>query len=256
MEIKLKKDEILYTEPRVFLYYGPEKIGKTTILSQLPNCGHLDTEKGSGFVSTIRYEINSLQDLADFRDAHIAAGYPHTFIGVDTITKMEDWSNKLATDLYMGTTAGKLFNRDNRGKLLPEEEWNGVYEALGQNALMYVRRAWRMIFDDYLFPACGNTTKLILIGHIKDKYMEGSNNLVSSKELDLTGRLKNITLQHMSDSNSYCYRDSKGDLMFSFKAEAGDISAGSRVGPFGQIIPANKLWETLYPDTLKTIANK
>jgi hypothetical protein len=149
----------------------------------------------------------------------------------------------------MSTTKGKSFNRDSKGKVLPESEWNNVYDELGMNAILYVRRAWRELFTEYLLPCCNKDTRLILIGHIKDKFMDGSSNVVSAKELDLTGRLKNITLQHLSDCNAYCYRDSKSELQFSFKAEAGDLSAGSRIGPVGQIIPANKLWETLYPSS-------
>lgn len=256
MEIKLEKDPILYTEPKVFLYYGAEKIGKTTIASVLPNAAILDTEEGSGYVSCIRYNIGSLEELGAFRDAHIKAGYPHKFIIVDTITQCEEWTSRLATEIYMGTTKGKSFNRNSKGQLLPEIEWNNVYDELGMNAILYIRRAWRELFTNYLYPACNINTRLILIGHIKDKFMEGASNMVSTKELDLTGRLKNITLQTISDSNAYCYRDSKNELQFSFKPELGDISAGSRVGPVGQVIPANKLWETLYPETLKAITNK
>jgi hypothetical protein len=253
MEIKLAKDPILYKEPRRFLFYGAEKIGKTSIVTELDNAAILDLDDGSGFKECIRYQIRSLTDLEDFRDAHIAAGYPHKFIVVDTITKLEEFVHMLATRMYMGTNQGKGFNKDKAGKILPESEWDMVVDVLGQNGYRWFTLAWRYIMDEIVLPMGNESTRFIFIGHVKDKFIDPNSigKTVSTKELNLTGKNKDITLQHYSDCNAYAYRTSQGELEFSFKSDSLDVSAGSRIGPVGQVIKAKDLWKTLYPDSVK-----
>lgn len=251
--IKTEKDPIIYTEPRRFLYYGAEKIGKTSIVGQLPNAAILDLDKGSGFIECIRYNITSLKDLEDFRDAHIAAGYPHKFIVIDTITELESYIHMYATQLYMATNQGKGFNKNRTGQILPVEEWDMVIDVLGQNGYRWFTMAWRKVMDEIILPMGNDNTRFVFIGHVKDKFIDPNTigKTVSTKELNLTGKLKDITLQHYSDCNAYAYRNSQGELEFSFKTDNLDVSAGSRIGPSGQVVKSKDLWKVLYPETLK-----
>ena len=255
-----EKQKKLLTEPTVFLFYGLEKIGKTTIASELPNCLHVDLERGTKYVDTARINCESWEELIAIKEAVLAREKRYDFIVLDTLTAMETYCRKLATETYMGTNQGKNFNRDKTGKVLPIDEWNDVIDALGQNGYLYIFNAWRKMMDTVMemtqeskYP--DNPTRLILIGHMRDKYIDPnsptSTNKVSTKELDLTGKLKAITLQSYADSIAKCSRDKLGNLIFNFQAGDEDVSAGSRVGPINQKVDSKVIWKTLYPSIVK-----
>lgn len=255
-----EKQKKLLTEPAVFLFYGLEKIGKTTIVSELPNCLHIDFERGTKYVDTARVNCESWEELVEIKNAVLAREKKYSFIALDTLTAMEAYCRKLATETYMGTNQGKNFNRDKVGKILPVEEWNDVIDALGQNGYLYIFNAWRKMMDTVMemtqegkYPT--DPTKIILVGHMRDKYIDPNSPTATikavTKELDLTGKLKTMTLQSYADSIAKCYRDKQGNLIFNFQAGDEDISAGSRVGPINQKVDSKVIWKTLYPSIIK-----
>ena len=66
---------------------------------------------------------------------------------------------------------------------------------------------------------------MILVGHLKDKMLDKKGKEVSSKDLDLTGKIKQITCAN-ADAIGYIYRESD-NTMISFNS-MNDITAGSR----------------------------
>lgn len=67
--------------------------------------------------------------------------------------------------------------------------------------------------------------RVILAGHVKDVLLEKNGAEFTSMDLDLTGKLKRIIMQH-SDAIGYLYR--KGDTnILSFKTKD-DVSCGAR----------------------------
>jgi len=68
---------------------------------------------------------------------------------------------------------------------------------------------------------------VILVGHLKDKMLDKKGKEVSSKDLDLTGKIKQITCAN-ADAIGYIYRENE-ETKISFNSQ-GDITAGSRCG--------------------------
>ena len=50
-------------DPLCLTVYSPPKMGKTTLLSHLPNCLILDFELGSKYVDGMKIEVESLDHL-------------------------------------------------------------------------------------------------------------------------------------------------------------------------------------------------
>lgn len=190
------------------------KVGKTTILSQLSNCLIYDIEDGSRFVTALKIKVNSLAELNSVTDEVVKAGRPYKYIAIDTVTKLEDWCDVDATLYYMSTVQGKSFT----GK--------SVCELPNGNGYLYTRMAFRK-YMDRVKKAADN---IIFIGHIRDKMLAGkdvkNNTEVMTKDLDLTGKNKNIACTD-ADSIGYLYRDKEGKLMISFKT-SDTVNCGSR----------------------------
>ena len=76
MELPTKKVKASRKSPRNMIIYGPPKIGKTTILSQLDNCLIIDLENGSDMIDALKVKVNSLKELADLGREIIKQGKP------------------------------------------------------------------------------------------------------------------------------------------------------------------------------------
>ncbi len=159
----LPKDKVKATRknPRLLMLYGPPKVGKTTLLSELENCLTIDLEKGSNYLDILKIEVNSLKELEKVGNAIIEANRPYKYLAIDTATKLEEWCEDFATILYY---------------------------------------YWLRIAYGKWFNFCANLAEyLILIAHVRDKMLvdkkgvEIKGGQVSSMDLDLTGKIKAIT---------------------------------------------------------------
>ena len=56
--------------PKNMIIYGPPKIGKTTVLSQLDDCLIIDLEQGSDMVDALKVKVNNLKELAGGRSSY------------------------------------------------------------------------------------------------------------------------------------------------------------------------------------------
>ena len=63
MEINLptKKRTATYGDPLIMLFYGPPKVGKTTVLSQLDDCLIIDLEDGTKYLDSMRVQVIGLK---------------------------------------------------------------------------------------------------------------------------------------------------------------------------------------------------
>ena len=52
-------------DPKNLILYGVPKIGKTTILSHLPDCLIIDIESGSDYVDALKVKISTLSELKE-----------------------------------------------------------------------------------------------------------------------------------------------------------------------------------------------
>jgi len=212
MEIKLptaKVDKSL-VNPRIFLLYAPPKAGKTTLLSKLDNCLIIDLEKGSGYVDALKIEVNSLEHLQDVGSAIVAANKPYKYVAIDTVTKLENMCLSNAKAIYMETPIGKNFKGDS---ILELANGAGYY--------------WlRLSFELWLSKIKKLADHIILVGHLKDKFIEKQGKEVAAKEVDLTGKLKQIVCAD-ADAIGYLCRGAAGELIISFKSTE-EINCGAR----------------------------
>lgn len=212
--------------PLSLIIYGPPKIGKTEALAALSrekNFLLLDLENGSREVSALKVPVNDFNDLVEVGTAIIKEGRPYDGVIVDTITELESWCEMDATKAYMNNPVGKSFNT-RAGQVLPESQWESVL-TLPRGAGYHWHREsfkkWKRKID--------NLAKYkIYVAHVKDKFLEKDDKEISAKDLDLTGKIKNIACGYV-DAIGYVYRDSKNplELRISFKNNNEDV-VGSR----------------------------
>lgn len=214
------------------IIYGPPKIGKTTVLSQLEGCLIIDLEAGSDMVDALKVQANSLKELGEIGKEIIKQGKPYKYIAIDTISKLEEWCEDEAKKLYMATPMGKNFETKNPGMSVLSLPNGGGY--------LYLRIAYKKWIDRLNKLA----DHIILVGHLKDKQLEKKGKEVAVKDLDLTGKIKQITCAN-ADAVGYIYREDD-KTMISFNSLE-DVTAGSRCAHLkGETMPLE--WSTIFID--------
>jgi len=209
--------------PEALVLYGPPKIGKTTLLAELDNFLNIDLEQGTKKVDALKIEINNLKELKELGTEIIKAGLPYKGVILDTATELEDWCEWAATEDYMGSIMGKAFNTK-IGQVLPRSEWKSVLTLPNGAGYLWHRNS----FKDWIKRINKLARYKIFVAHVKDVFLEKDNETVSSKDLDLVGKDKNI-LCAGADAIGYLYRNSKNplELRVSFKNNNQDL-VGSR----------------------------
>ncbi len=172
---------VVHTNPKALLLYGAPKIGKTAILSKLPNCLIVDLEDGSDFVSCLKIKANSLDELTNIGVELKAKSYPYKYVAFDTIDMIEEWCDHHATLMYKCSLQGKSFS----GRSVLELPNGGGY--------LWLRKSFHKFFD-----MCKTFAPYtIFVGHIRDKMIETNGKEVSAKDLDLTGKIKSIVCSYV-----------------------------------------------------------
>jgi len=227
-----KKIKASRKSPKNMVIYGSPKIGKTTALAKLENCLILDLEEGTDMIDALKVKVKDIGQLAEVGQAIINGKRPYKYVAVDTVTQLEVWCEQEAKKIYRQTPMGKNFDPKNTGLSVLSLPQGAGY--------LYLRIAYKKWLD--------NLNKLadhvILVGHLKDRMIEKKGKEVAVKDLDLTGKIRNITCAN-ADAIGYIYRvDDKTMISFDSK---GDISAGSRCDHLkGQDMEL--LWENIFID--------
>tara|TARA_R100000951_G_scaffold32678_1_gene27795 strand:- start:233 stop:940 length:708 start_codon:yes stop_codon:yes gene_type:complete len=232
MELPKVKVKASRKSPKNMIIYGAPKIGKTTVLSQLDNCLIIDLEDGSDMVDALKVKAHNLKDLQAIGSAIIKEGKPYKYIAIDTISKLEEWCEVYAKQIYMRTPMGKNFEKNNPGA--------SVLSLPNGAGYLYLRMAYKEWIDKLNKLA----DHVILVGHLKDKMLEKKGKEVAVKDLDLTGKIKQITCTN-SDAIGYIYREGT-DTMISFDS-LDDIAAGTRCAHLkGKAMPLE--WSKIFID--------
>jgi hypothetical protein len=213
MELPKSKIGVLRKSPKNMVIYGPPKIGKTTALSQLDGCLIIDLEEGSDMVEALKLKATSLSHLTEIGKQIMQNKKPYKYVAIDTVTKLEEWCEIEGKRIYRDTPMGKNFDKDNKGV--------SVLSLPNGAGYLYLRIAFKRWVDRLNLLA----DHVILVGHLKDKMLDKKGKEVSSKDLDLTGKIKQITCAN-ADAIGYIYREDD-KTMISFNSQ-GDITAGSR----------------------------
>ena len=227
-----KKVKASRKSPKNMIIYGAPKIGKTTALSQLDNCLIIDLEKGSDMLDALKIQANSLAELGQIGKEIYQEGKPYKYVAIDTITKLEEWCEEEGKQIYLKTPMGKNFETKNPGM--------SILSLPNGAGYLYLRMAYKKWIDRLNTLA----DHVILVGHLKDKMLEKKGKEVAVKDLDLTGKIKQITCAN-ADAVGYIYRDDE-QTMISFDS-LGDVTAGSRCDHLkGKTMPME--WSKIFID--------
>ena len=204
------KNKIREKNPKILLIYGKPKIGKTSLVAGLDNCLIVDLEKGTHFVESLSYDVDSLSGLKELKDAIIAANKPYKYIAIDTVTALEEMVIGYAGSLYKETVQGKNWQGDDV-RLLP----NG-------SGYLFLRMAFFNVIDDISTLA----DHIILVGHLKDRLINKSGEELVASEIELTGKISSL-LSAKADALGYIFRKDNQNII-NFKP-TDQVICGTRI---------------------------
>lgn len=227
MDINLPKEKTVSNNgnPKTFLLYAIPKAGKTTIVSQLEDTLIIELEpNGADYVDALKFDINtgdSTQNLIMLRALgdKLKAERPYKRIVIDTLTKIDEWSELAGTYRYMQSPQGKKFNAGLNGPT--DSAWQSVHD-LPEGYGYRHSRSWIMdLYDDMLTWA----DEIIFICHVKDKFIASkTGDAVQSIDINLTGKLSKIIPSRV-DAIGYFHR--KGNEGFiSFDGDKDKVCGG------------------------------
>ena len=255
MEITTQITKPERINPGISLFYGSPKVGKTTIVSQLED--HLIAELepgGSAYISGRIQKISKASEFNEFLD--LLANSPNKvckYLVIDTITKLDEYSEFVGTWNYMNKPQGKAFNRvggvSTGAKLSPTDlEYDTIY-SLGQG---YGYKYSREVMVEWIeklqkLIELGKVEHVILLAHVKDKLVESRNgDSVETLDINLTGKVKNIYASKV-DCVGHLYRE-KNKVYISFDNEH-KITCGGRCSHLDKTIVVS---EKMPDGTIKT----
>lgn len=218
IELPIKPVEALYKSPRKLLIYSPPKCGKTTLASMLENSLIVDLEEGSDFLKAMKVKVSSVSEISELISAIKKAGKPYKYGIIDTTTKLEEMVLPYAAKLYQDTPMGKNWGKLKDGSLDPAANVLTLPNGAGY---LYLREAYTTVSN--ALDSCFE--RVIYMGHLKDKMLEKNGKEVSAKDIDLTGKIRNIACAN-ADAIGYLYRDGNKTVL-SFKTSQ-DVICGAR----------------------------
>lgn len=217
--------------PESLILFGLPKSGKTTAVSQLPNCLIIDTEGGTKYVSGMKVSPpKDVKPVALFRWVSEVAkavkeqGRPYDFVAIDTASYLDEMSEWVGTFNYMQTAQGQKFNRYKKDDApVPEAVGSKIpygdplYESVHSIGEGYGYRHSRKAMTD-LFDECKTLGKIctIFICHVKDKYVMSKllNTEVRSMDLSLTGKVKEIYARDVDAIGYLWHKDGRVNISF------------------------------------------
>ena len=202
------------------------------MLSKLDGCLIIDLEDGSDMIEALKIKANSVEQLTEIGKSIMQQKKPYKYVAIDTVTKLEEWCEIEGKKLYQNTPMGKNFDKDSKG--------TSILSLPNGAGYLYLRMAFKKWMDRLNMLA----DHIILVGHLKDKMIDKKGKEVSSKDLDLTGKIKQITCAN-ADAIGYIYREND-NTMISFNSME-DITAGSRCDHLrGKNMPLE--WDKIFID--------
>lgn len=212
------KSEVELVNPETLVIYGPPKVGKTTLLAELPDSLLVDIDKGTKFVSAQKYEVNDLDTLLKLVKAVKEGGSPYKFGILDTVTELEPMVNSLALKLYRATAMGAKFGLNPK---TGQYEDKNILTLPNGAGYLWLREAFFKVIDYF------NTAfkYKIYVGHLKDAQINEETQEVIPANIDLTGKLKTLICSKC-DSIGYIYR--KGNETHMNFQSTDKVSCGSR----------------------------
>lgn len=225
------KTGISRKSPSLLFFFSHTKVGKTSLISGLPNSLLVDFENGSEFVNTAKCNIKKeaseqnkpplkiVRELVDVIQAANAEkkDYVYDYIVLDTATGMEDLAVTLATMRY------KNSNLNAKG----EYTGNNIVMDLPKGAgYLWLRNAFEELYNNFNGLA---GKALIITGHVKLTSFNRAGQEMGARDIDLTGKLK-IMIAQAADAIGYMYRSDEDPNVniLSFVTSSDDLATGAR----------------------------
>lgn len=204
IELPSSKIKATRVNPKKLILFSKPKVGKTEMLSALDNCLLIDLEDGSEFVNAMKINVldiarkNEISPITALKEvistikaANKEAGkFVYKYGAIDTVTALEDHVLLLANKLYTQTPQGRNWQGDDV-TTLP----NGA-------GYQYTRKALWIVLEE--LEECFET--LIILGHLKDKFVEKEGKEMTERGLDLIGKSAAILCSQV-DAIGYVYRE-------------------------------------------------
>lgn len=209
--------------PRKIILFGKPKIGKSTALANLDNCLILDLEGGTDYLNALKIDIIGearkqdvepivalKQVINSIKEANIANnGFVYKYGAIDTISILEEMVLPVAKKLYQKTPMGRNFQGEN------------VLELANGAGYQYTRAALWMVLDE--LEQCFET--LVILAHLKDKYLEKEGKEMMERGIDLIGKSASILSANV-DAIGYMYREENKTIVNFTPSET--VTCGSR----------------------------
>ena len=218
----MEKVPASHHNPKNLIIFSKPKTGKTSLLAGLEGALILDLEDGSDFVDAVKIKARSIADIRAIGKAIKEAGYPYKYIGIDTITALEDMAIDYAEEIYAKTPMGKgWFEATRDGERSGKEKYGNILNMPEGAGYKWHREAYQKVLD-YIMTWAPN---IIQLGHVKDIKLEKSGAEFNAMDLDITGKLKRIVTSK-SDSIGYLYRKGNKNVLSFITSD--EVLCGSR----------------------------
>lgn len=201
--------------PRNLIIFSKPKVGKSTLLAELDNCLILDLEGGTDFIDALKVKATSVADINEIGKAIVEAGRPYKYIAVDTISALEEICIPYAEKLYSETPMGKGWYTDGKVK------YRSILNMPQGAGYTWLRMAFTKVVE-YISTWAPH---IILVGHLKDNMLNKDGVEFNAMDLNLTGKLKQITSSN-SDAIGYLYRKGNQNIL-TFKT-TDEVACGAR----------------------------
>lgn len=239
--------------PKKLVIFSKPKVGKTSLLAELPDSLIIDLESGTDYVDACAVKCTTIDEIRalclEIYEHKKANGvFPYKTLIIDTITKLEDLCVSLAEKMYSEVPMGsKWFTATDGGKA----KYKTITNLPDGAGYKWLREAFQYVIS--MLEKCAD--RLILVGHLKDKFIEKNGTEISAKELDLTGKLRSITAAS-ADAIGLLYRGENNQNILTF-VTTDEVVCGARPDHLrGQEIVISELkdnklithWDKVYID--------
>lgn len=229
--------------PKSMILYGKPKVGKTTVLSQLPNCLIIDVEKGTAFVDGLIVAppeelgpVGRFKWLKELAKTIKDADRPYDYVAIDTLSQLDVDAEWVGTYNYMNSNIGKHFNRASDGSMLKPD--NSNYDSVLTLSNGYGYRYTRDAIMD-IYESLKDLGKIctIFVCHVADKMIgEKDGNQIMVKDLALVGKTRDI-IPRLCDAIGHVWNQD-GKMMISFignNDKIGGVRAKHLLGYSGEL---------------------
>lgn len=220
MELPKEKRKALRITPKTLIIFGASKAGKTTKLTELPDCLIIDLENGADMLEGMIVTPSNLEEYGVLLRNLEKEPNRYKYIALDTLDVLYEWiEKKVISDTNKEI---KIYNEENPNQKRPLIKTIGdIPYGAGYDEVRQIMRK-NIVFLKNL------ANSLILVGHRK-RIIIGSDKVeLTADSLELPGKLKNMIMAD-ADAVGYVFRDNfnNDELRISFKAKD-SLEAGTR----------------------------